>query len=367
MKFLGLTNISNRYIIYCKSNKVFGFYIFIKKDKKMATITDSLSKQSLHQYVEGDKKEGVQYAFTRDGVELPVVNVAHKAFKQDVLPSTIQDMWERHLVMQSSGSKQEIKELFAKSVLGRGISAASETFLDGMSTYLLKLGKDNLGSFATPIDRIIADALPSISVRLRLQHMANLLADSLASVLSKGNQSLHFVNIAGGTAMDCLNALILTPKEYLLGRKMVIHVFDGDTTGPFFGKEALTQLLSKGSPLEGLDIEFDHVPYNWQHTDELIRVIDTLSPVDDIIVSSSEGGLFEYGADEDIVANLQALHGHSLCMIGSVYRSDRKEGTNSIAVVPRTLDEFKVIVEKAGWTIDKVVDSPLSYDVVLRP
>ena len=63
----------------------------------------------------------------------------------------------------------------------RDPGARRGAILSGLTTYLLKLGPDNLGdAYAKPIDRRIAASVPTMAVRLRLQDMATLLADALA-------------------------------------------------------------------------------------------------------------------------------------------------------------------------------------------
>src|SRR5262249_28304252 len=115
-----------------------------------------------------------------------------------------------------------------KSTLARGIRKSQGTFLPGLSTYLLQLALDNLrAASATPVDRLIAASMPALSVRLRLQDMATLLAETLAPRLADAaaGRSLRLVNIAGGPAMDSLNALILLRRDHpraLAGRRVWI-------------------------------------------------------------------------------------------------------------------------------------------------
>ena len=78
--------------------------------------------------------------------------------------------------------------------------------MTGLHTYLLKLGPEMLGrAYAKPIDRKIAAALPSLAVRLRLEDVANLIADTLLPALADSpGRPLHFLNIAGGPAIRLL-------------------------------------------------------------------------------------------------------------------------------------------------------------------
>ena len=62
--------------------------------------------------------------------------------------------------------------------------ADADSFLGGVETYLFKLGPENLGSmFAHSFDRKVAASIPAVSMRLRLQDMARLMADALLPAL----------------------------------------------------------------------------------------------------------------------------------------------------------------------------------------
>ncbi len=193
----------------------------------------------------------------------------------------------------------------------RGLMGANGTFMSGMNTYMLKLGPDNLNkSFFSDIDRMIAGSPAGLFMRLRLQDIVRLLAEALIPILdSRPNATLRLLNIGGGPAIDSLNALIVIRKNrpaLLAGRKIHIHSLDLDTFGPNFGARALTSLQAESSPLHGLDIDFTHINYNWSNSDTLREYIKSLDG-ENIFAASSEGALFEYGSDDDISGNLQAL------------------------------------------------------------
>jgi hypothetical protein len=58
--------------------------------------------------------------------------------------------------------------------------------MTGMNSYLLRLGPTMLGSaYAKPIDCRIAASLPVMAVRLRLQDVAQLMAEAALPVLIK--------------------------------------------------------------------------------------------------------------------------------------------------------------------------------------
>jgi hypothetical protein len=248
-----------------------------------------------------------------------------------------------------------------------------------MSTYLLKLGPDNLGdAYARPIDRRIAAALPALAVRWRLADMARLLADRLAPLLeARAGSPLRFVNIAGGPAMDSLNALLLLARDrpaLLAGRAVAIDVLDGDAGGPTFGARALAALSAPGAPLHGVDARLRHVAYDWNDPRPLRGVLDDARAAGAIAIGSSEGGLFEYGSDDAILANLTAAHEAALpdfAMLGSVTRADRPvqrlRETSQPATRPRGLDVFRELVARAGWRVERVIERPFSDQVVMAP
>ena len=70
---------------------------------------------------------------------------------------------------------------------------------------------------------------------------------------------------------------------------------------------SLQALAAPGGPLAGLDVAFQHHPYDWNDTAPLARLLAGLTARGAIIAASSEGGLFEYGTDDAVVANLTAL------------------------------------------------------------
>src|SRR5262249_43362672 len=125
------------------------------------------------------------FATTSEGLTLPIVDVTHPDFAIDVNESALEAM-NRQFVTESASRRHlapSIREALQHSMLGRSLLAASGTFLGGLPTYLLKLGPQNAGEWATPLDKTIVGSFPAFAARLRLQDMARLLADSAANVL----------------------------------------------------------------------------------------------------------------------------------------------------------------------------------------
>lgn len=332
---------------------------------------------------EHKKRPGVCYAVTNDGLELPVVDVTHPAFacaltdeKQQALKLHFLEEQRRFAQLPRWLRAVMLRFFMRGSRIGQGLRRAEGGFLDGMTTYLFKIGPKNLGSYAVPVDRRILMSLPAISVRLRLSDMARLLADGLAPRLAKDAQRpLQFVNIAGGPAMDSLNALLLLKREQpelLAERHITLHVLDGDENGPAFGERALAALQAPGAPLSGLDVEFRHARYDWGRASELTPLLERARQDGALLVASSEGGLFEYGSDRDIVENLKALpHGSDAFVVGSVTRDDEVirtlKLTSTAATKPRGLPVFAALAEQAGWNITRSIARPLSDQVLLEP
>ncbi|MGB8456771.1 MAG: hypothetical protein WCE50_03575, partial [Candidatus Acidiferrum sp.] len=270
----------------------------------------------------------------------------------------------------------ELREALQASIFGRALMAASGTFLDGMSTYRLKLGPENLGADATPIDRRIAGSFPVYTSRIRLADMARLLAEGLA--VRDGREprrDVCLVNIGGGAGADSWNALIHLQREQpelLERRKIGIAVMDVDERGPAFGAKAVEALGGVGAPLEGMAIGFKYFSYEWSETERLRVALDGLGARQAVCGVSSEGGLLEYGADEEIVGNLKALHGGTAgdaIVVGSVTREGEavraSARANRVATRPRTMEAFRALAEEGGWAVDEVIERAFSYNVRL--
>jgi len=336
---------------------------------------------------EPNKKPNICYAVTDDGLELPVINVTNPAFEIALDETELNAQLEQFL--HDAKGPANIPPLLrglmfaymrSQSVLMRGLMGADGTFLSGMNTYLLKLGADNLNkNFFSEIDRRIAESPASTFARLRLQDISRLLAENLALPLRANKKAtLHLLNIGGGPAIDSINALMVLQKEHsglLDGRPIFIHSLDLDNAGPNFGARALKALQSESAPLHGLDIRFEHIPYNWSDPISLRNYLKSLDG-QSICAASSEGALFEYGSDEDVSGNLRALFDVTLpdtVVAGSVTRADELglklngHGLGHRAALQfRGLEAFTALALHTGWKVAKSIDRPLSHDVLLK-
>ena len=95
-------------------------------------------------------------------------------------------------------------------------------------------------------------------------------------------------------------------------------------------------------PLHGLEVQFQHHAYDWNDTAPLARLLADLAARGAIIAASSEGGLFEYGTDDAIVANLTALARAGVPIVaGSV--------TSSSEVRKRMIAQARFGFLRAAW------------------
>jgi hypothetical protein len=331
------------------------------------------------------RQAGVAFAATAAGHDLPVLDVTHPRF---ALADDAAGMAALHDRLEAAERQNRrlpefllrflLRQAARKSRPAAAMFGGEGAFLDGMSTYALKLGGANLvPPYDSPTDRRFADAPHCLFMRLRSQQVAKLLAGGLAADLpAAGSRALRLLNIGGGPAIDSLNALILLARDHpaLMERKITIHVLDRDEAGPAFGRNALAAMMAPGRKLAGFDIAFQHQPYDWNDPHLLERLMEELAGARAVVAASSEGGLFEYGNDAAIVANLQALHndGHGARLVaGSVTRGDemrkRLIGATRFRIVPRGLSGFAPLAERGFYRIETSLGGALSDQVRLRP
>lgn len=332
---------------------------------------------------EVNKKPGVYYALTPDGAELPIVDVTHPDFALSITPAEQEERLRaflketRKLEQLPKLIRIPILRLFLRgSVLARGIRKSEGGFLSGLDTYLLKIGPEMLGTYAKPVDRKIAGSLPSLGVRLRLQDVAQMLAGCLSEALSNDpKRPVHLLNIGGGPAIDSLNALMIIRKNspsLLVERKIAIDVLDVNDAGPKFGEAALQAVSQNGGPLSGLWCSFRYIRYDWAKADDLQPLLRELQSSNALAVCSSEGGLFEYGSDDEILSNLKTLRDSKsvYAVVGSVTRADEPtrllHQTGGAAVRPRGLPAFTALAQKAGWNLVRAVERPFSDQFTLE-
>jgi hypothetical protein len=329
------------------------------------------------------QRDGIVYAATREGYVLPVIDVTNPRFAVPEDPGQAQALYDAFVSQERARGfmpgfimRFMLGMAARRSLLVKALFRPDKSFLDGVTTYVMKLGAENLvPPFDAPLDRKFAASPHIILLRLRMQQTARLLADALAQPLASDRQAeLHLINIGGGPAMDSVNVLLLLNRSHpeLLRRRVVIHVLDGDPAGPFFGANALAALQAEGGPLSGVDAALQHQAYDWNDTAPLRRLVGELAARSAIIAASSEGALFEYGSDEAIIANVKALLAEGTGprpIAGSVTRDDatrRKMIANTkFTLVPRGIEGFQPLAAKAGAKIEKVESVGFSHQVLL--
>jgi hypothetical protein len=320
------------------------------------------------------RKAGVFYAVSDDGIELPVIDVTHPGFAIDESDPRVRQLFEEQRRRQDEWDRRpfwlrRIMFWYARrnSVLLEALASEDSTFLSAMATYLMKLGPEHLGSaYTRRFDHRIAGTGSILDVRLRLQRMAHLLAESLGPVLAaRAAAPVHFVNIAGGPAIDSINAVILLAKtapRLLAGRSVRIHVLDANEAGPHFGARALGALRGAEGPLAGVDCRLEYRRYDWNDPAALRELLRSFEP-NAVAVGSSEGGLFQYGSDEAIVANLAVLREATppdFQFSGSVSPDtvESKAGHQMIRIRLRHFapETFAALVGRAGWRVERKLE-----------
>jgi hypothetical protein len=202
-----------------------------------------------------------------------------------------------------------------------------------------------------------------------------LLAEALLAPLAEApGAPLRLVNIAGGPALDSIIALIMLARAHatLMQRPIAIHVFDAQQDGPAFGARALLALTAPAGPLHGLEVQFQHHAYDWNDAAPLVRLLASLAGHGALIAASSEGGLFEYGTDGAIVANLTALAQAGVPIVAGSVTSSSEVRKRMIAqtrfrLFARGLEGFAPLAERSGYTIAESHSTVMSEQVLLRP
>ena len=344
------------------------------------------------------RQPGLSYALTSDGLELPVIDIAHPAFFLEpteaelaaALEGALRDLDSRAAAPAAS-RESFLAALQRESRLAREIGGAREGVVGGLGTYMLKLGPRNLGAWAGDLDRAIASSLPCLSARLRLRDSARLLASSLLTRLAaRPGADLVFIDIAGGPASSTLNALLELRRGaggLLAGRRVRILVLDRDSGGPAFGASCLGALAASGGALEGLDIVLDFLAFDWRDEaafgsilreaaarGEAMGPAGLAAPSAPVLALVSEGGLFDYGAEAEVAAILAeaaALVPGDAVFVATASRPDggagRMNREGGIGITLRGLDDVSRIAQGSGWLLGASLEEPLARSFVLEP
>jgi hypothetical protein len=333
---------------------------------------------------ERNKIAGISYANTQNGIELPVLDITHPLFLRSIDEEKLDKMLKE--IKQKGEERAEsfnripasVKNFMAKRsyiMAGFMLKDTEDTFLSGMSTLMMKFGPGLIGKGRRKFfDRLGSKAFGAILLRMRVRDICKLHTDILETQLTnEKDKNLCFINIAGGAACDSINALITVFKKdpsLLKNREIEINVFDIDRFGPAFAKNCIESLKSTDNYFNGLNVTFNHIVYNWNNTaglrDFLIKRNEWLN------ITSSEGGLFEYASDEDIIRNLNILYDNSqknMKIVGSVIRDANTVDPGILASMKLTnikarllgVEGLKKTIKETSWTIENIMENNPRY------
>jgi hypothetical protein len=330
------------------------------------------------------KIQGISYASTMDGIELPVLDITHPLFVASIDENKLQ-----RLIAEIAPNVKERAESFNRipAFIKRFLSKRSyimagmlemtsgNDYVSGLSTMMMKLGPGLIGKGRRKIlDRLGSKAVGAVMLRMRTRDLSISLAKSIeSSINAYPGKDLCLINIGGGTATDSLNALILIQKSQpalLSGNRIELLILDLDDYSPFFAARCAEELISEKGVLKGVNLSCKHVHYNWQD----ISILDELlmNRSEWLTIFSSEGGLFEYGEEGDIIRNLTTISGHikrQVFFTGSLIKDPVnvdpifKETHELTKIKTRQYgtDGLKRLAEESGWTITNVTDSNPRY------
>ena len=333
---------------------------------------------------ENHKITGISYAFTGNGIELPVLDITHPLFINSINEEKLSKML---IEIEQKGEERAesfnkipafIKDFMAKRsyiMAGFMLKDTDDTFLSGMSTLMMKLGPGLIGKGRRKFfDRLGSKALGAILLRMRVRDICKLQTEILSSqLIAQKEKNLCFINIAGGAACDSINTLITickNDKGLLMNREIEINVFDIDRFGPTFAGNCVESLRSPGNYFSGLNISFNYIYYNWIDTNILEDFLEKRKEW--LKISSSEGGLFEYASDKDIIKNLNVLYENSsddMKIAGSLIRDVNTVDPGIRASMKLSninarllgVNGLKTILRETAWTFEKIIETNPRY------
>lgn len=251
----------------------------------------------------GNYDQPIPYAVYENGIKLPILDITHPLFKASI------DEQAYHLsCLKSVRSIKSLKKLpgFIRNIFV-SMSNIDNSYLSGMRTLLYKLGPElSRGIKLSFRDKWAVRQTSFMGLRIRLRDLSRMQSKILLSQLKQfPERGLCFFSIAGGSAADSINTLILIQESdpgLLEGRKIEINILDIDISGPNYAKRCIDVLKQPGERFYGIDITLNPIYYDWSQSEALLKISTEHSGW--IQLCSSEGGLFEYGSDEEIISNL---------------------------------------------------------------
>jgi hypothetical protein len=331
-----------------------------------------------------NKIPGLSYAVMANGIELPVLDITHPLFLSAINDNKL----AKYLKEAEKGGEKRaesfqkipafIKRFFAKHsfIMDDLLSEKKEDkFLSGLSTLLLKMGPDLIGRGRRRfLDRLASKGIGGMVLRMRLRDIAHCQAEMLTPKLKDyPGKDLCFVNIAGGTSCDSINTLLVIlqkDQELLRNRNIEINVLDIDKAGADFAERSIHALKSGNGKFSSLNISFRYLPYNWNDTSELKNLLKNRKEW--LKICASEGGLFEYGSDEDIISNLNTLYensGNEMMIAGTILHEIGKIDAGAKAAMKITsikarmlgIDGLSTCLEKTKWKLDRQMENNPRY------
>ena len=331
------------------------------------------------------KIPGLSYAFTLNGIELPVLDITHPDFVECTNDKILHKLlpYVQKNAEKNAEKFNKIPSFYKKYLIKHSFGMAElldidkqNMFASGITTIMMKLGPRLIGKGRKRFwDRQMNKGFGPLVIRMRARDISKCQAEILIPLIKNyPEKDLCFINIAGGSASDNINALFLIQNEnptLLIKRKIEINVLDIDTFGPAFGNRCLTALKTPNGRFNELDITFKHIHYDWNEVDNLIELLSDRKGW--LQLYSSEGGLFEYCSDEVIIRNLNAIYSYSeddAVVIGTLMH-DIKEidagMTASLKIItnikPRLLgiNGLRSITEKNKWNIESIIEGNPRY------
>jgi hypothetical protein len=324
-------------------------------------------------YLIKNKLPGLSYVFTMNQVELPVLDITHPEFISSLDEDKLKKMLpyvERNAEKNAdkfNNIPKSIKKYFARHSFAMAELLQTESsFASGISTLMMKLGPNLIGKGRNRFwDRQVTKGFGSLVIRMRARDISICQAQAAIPLLAESHgKDICFINIAGGSSCDSINALFLIQQEdpaLLKNRRIEINVLDIDNDGPAFAERCIAALKAPGGRFNDLDISIRHIPYDWNHTGKLEELLSARKEW--LQICSSEGGLFEYGSDDVISMNLSVLYRYSTegaLIAGSLLRDVNTVDAGimaalkiSTAIKPRFLgiDGLRSLVEKNNLTL----------------
>lgn len=331
------------------------------------------------------KIPGLSYAFTLNGIELPVLDITHPDFAGCTNDKILQKLlpYVQKNAEKNAQKFNKIPSFFKRYLINHSFGMAElidtekqKIFASGITTIMMKLGPRLLGKGRKRFwDRQMNKGFGPLVIRMRVRDISKCEAEALITLLKKyPEKDLCFINIGGGSASDNINALFLIQNEnpsLLINRKIEINVMDIDTFGPGFGERCINALKKPDGRFSQMDITFRHIHYDWNNVDELVQLLSERKGW--LQLCSSEGGLFEYCSDDLITKTLNIIYSHSddeTTFTGTLLHdieeidAGMKESLKIITKIkPRLLgiNGLKSITESNKWVIGSITEGNPRY------